>query len=99
MNTEIPKELNKWHATRQKGMRRFILVTGVISWGIPMFVVMTFVPLIRSENVLSLIDLFTSAIVWLLAGAFFGGTMWFIMEKRYQKHLTTQARDDNTNNL
>lgn len=83
----MPKDLQKWEVTRQKGKTRFVLVAGVLSWGVPMFAVMTFVVNRRPERPLTPLMILISAVVWLLGGACFGLAMWAITERRYRKHL------------
>ncbi|TBR40778.1 hypothetical protein EYV96_10065 [Dyella terrae] len=64
-------------------MLRYVLVSGLLMWGLPMFVVMTFV-ISRPQPPVAL-----SAILWSVGGVGFGVAMWFIQEHRYRK--ATQA--------
>jgi hypothetical protein len=52
MKTEMPKDLKKWGISRENGKKKFILVSGVLSWGMPMFIVMTFFVNRRQDDVL-----------------------------------------------
>ncbi|MBW7902464.1 MAG: hypothetical protein H3C26_13365 [Rhodocyclaceae bacterium] len=80
MNRE---ELEKWKVTRQKGMLRYVLVSGVLSYGFPMFVGMTFIlPFIRHQNIPSI---GLSAIIWTISGALFGWAIWLLQEHQYRK--------------
>ncbi len=65
-------------------MRRFVLVTGVLSWGVPMFFVMTFV--IGEPDIRPLL-IAVSALIWLLGGVLFGIVMWYILERQFRKTL------------
>ena len=88
MPDEMPKALKRWESTRQQGKLKFILLSGVLAWGMPMFFVMTFVvnrPSDHREQPWWLI--LVSAVIWAVGGACFGFTMWTISEKRYQKYL------------
>jgi hypothetical protein len=76
------KELAQWEKVRAKGRKRYILVTGVLSWGLPMFFAMTF---IVNRSRLSPGYIGFSIILWMLAGALFGAVMWHIFERRYRK--------------
>lgn len=83
----MPKELKKWETTRQAGKKKFILFSGVLAWGLPMFVVMTFIVNRRPEVVLSSAMILLSAAIWALGGALFGWLMWMMSERKYQKFL------------
>jgi hypothetical protein len=89
----MPKELKKWEVTRQKGRKTFILVNGVLSWGLPMFIVMTFFVHRRPDGVHSPWMILVSAILWALGGALFGWIMWRLSEKKYRKYLATLHRE------
>lgn len=74
-------ELERWARTRLQGMRRFVLFRGVLAYGVPMFVIMTFViphPKLSTTQ---------SAVLWLLTGVGYGVAMWLLQEHRYRKAL------------
>lgn len=77
-----PEQLEKWKETRQKGMLRFVLVNGVLAYGMFMFIVMTFVV---HRDKLSVNFICTSAIAWSIAGVLFGFFMWIIGERKFRK--------------
>ncbi|MGY1424505.1 hypothetical protein [Lysobacter sp. A289] len=77
-----PEQLEKWKETRQKGMLRFVLVNGVLAYGLIMFIVMTFVV---HRDKLSVNFVWISAIVWSIGGALFGVLMWIINERKFHK--------------
>jgi len=83
----MPRDLKNWELLRQKGKRRFILITGVLSYGLPMFVVMTFFVNRKSEVMPEPLRVAISLVIWLLGGAAFGFIMWKLNEGRYQKFL------------
>lgn len=76
------KGLQSWEITRATGMRRFVLMRGVLSYGLTMFVVMTFI-VHRSD--LSVRFIAISALLWLVGGALFGVLTWLSMERLYRK--------------
>ncbi len=72
-------ERDRWARTRMQGMRRFVLFSGVLAYGVPMFVIMTFlIPHPKLSGV-------QSALLWLLTGAVYGTLMWTVQEYRYRK--------------
>ena len=83
------KTHNAWEMTRQEGMRRFILVRGVLSWGLPMFVLMAGGPVFfafphPAEPTVSY--WLIQAAIWTLCGAIFGWSMWHHSERQFRKH-------------
>jgi hypothetical protein len=91
MNSEMPRDLQRWEGIRPKGRPRFVLVTGVLSYGAPMFVIMTFFVNRHPERPLTAAMIAVAAVIWGLGGAAFGLIMWKINESRYQKFLAKQA--------
>ena len=84
-------QFNKWKATRIKGKLHFILVRGVLSWGLPMFIFMAFINKPFANG-------FTSEaaiihyIVWSIAGVLFGVFIWHISERLYKKELACRKK-------
>jgi hypothetical protein len=77
------KERERWEKARQKGMAAYILVNGILTYGLTMFVVMTVA--LRHAR----LPLWESAVLWLVAGAFFGVATWLVQEHRYRKSADT----------
>ena len=90
MNTDMPQDLKKWEVARKKGKTRFILLSGVLAWGVPMFVIMTFFVNRRPETTLSIGMLAGSALVWAISGACFGWAIWTLSERRYRSFLESR---------
>jgi hypothetical protein len=94
MNPSVPKDIQRWEKVRRGGKWRFVLINGVVSWGVPMFVVMTFVVNRSPDRPLTPGLVGISAALWAFGGFSFGLVMWTISERRYQKHLATRATAD-----
>ena len=77
-----PVQLEKWKQTRQKGMLRYVLVNGVLAYGLIMFIVMTFVV---HRDKLSVNFVWISAAAWSIGGALFGVLMWMYGERKFRK--------------
>jgi hypothetical protein len=78
------KGMRNWEKARAGGMLRFVLLRGVLSYGLTMFVVMTF---IVHRDALSARFIAISALLWLVGGAVFGVLTWLLMERMYRRAL------------
>lgn len=76
------EQLEKWKDIRQKGMLRYVLVSGVLSYGLAMFIAMTFV---MQRDKLDAGFIVVSAIAWTIGGALFGVLTWFLQERQFRK--------------
>jgi hypothetical protein len=69
-----------------KGRRRFILIHGILLWGMPMFIVMTALTWFRGpiglEGVWLASWLIFSLGFWCIAGSLFGWFQWRKIERR-----------------
>jgi hypothetical protein len=84
-----PKDIIQWELQRAAGCTWYVLQRGVLGWGGPMFVVMTFV--VNRSTPTTPWWLLRSIVIWGLAGAGFGFTMWWMMERKYQKYLQSNT--------
>lgn len=86
----------RWSKIAKGGKTRFILLRGVVGWGLPMFVLMALVyPQVINTGTDSYNKnyLLMSAAIWLAGGYGFGWIMWHIGQKQYEAN----SRDtDNT---
>ena len=87
MKETMPKDLQRWEVTRQQGRLRFILLNGVLAWGVPMFVVMTFFVNFHGDKPRSAGMILLLAGVWALCGAGYGWGLWSAHERKYRKYL------------
>ena len=84
------KHFEKWSKTREKGRKNFILVNGLLAWGLPMFIVMTFIVNKPTDGHWSPVLILASAVIWALGGLGFGYFFWGSTERAYQKALAKQ---------
>lgn len=77
-------EIEKWKKIREKGRLRFILLTGILSYGVPLFVVLTYMN--PPKMPLSAVDLIITFLICAVAGgSAFGYILWSVQEMRYRK--------------
>lgn len=76
-----PKNLEHWKSVRQKGLLRYVLVHGVLMYGLPLFVVMTF---FVHRDKLATAFVAISAVLWTTGGVAFGLLTWWWWERRYR---------------
>lgn len=77
-----PASIRRWEAIRARGMGRYVLVNGMLAYGLPLFVLMTFV--VHRER-LGLRFVLVSAVAWALGGALFGWVMWHARDRLYRR--------------
>ena len=87
------KDFKNWQQRRKQGALRFTLVQGLLCWGIPMFIVMTFVvnDVFNEHGIIQWAQVFIGAVVWSIDGSLFGAFLWFVTEQQYQKALQKQS--------
>ncbi|MDO6426976.1 hypothetical protein Q4489_08140 [Thalassotalea sp. 1_MG-2023] len=85
------KQFKAWGATRSKGKLNFILISGVLSYGLPMFIMMAFVTKPYAEGFSSKAAII-HYIAWPVAGFLFGVTVWYITEYKYKKALASRTK-------
>jgi hypothetical protein len=79
-----PLSIQRWERIRAMGMRRYVLVHGVLLYGLPLFLVMTFV-VHRDHVALRPGLLLVLALAWSLGGAVFGWVMWHLRDRMYRR--------------
>jgi hypothetical protein len=76
---------DQWRKDSKMGRAHYILRTGVVSWGLPTFLLSTFVfPRFEDpERTMSLGSIVFSIITWGVAGYLFGAFLWRNNVKEY----------------
>ena len=85
------KNYEQWKETREKGRTKFIIQNGVLTYGVAMFVVMTFI-VNRNSDPHTAISILINLLIWLSAGFFFGLILWTVQEKSFKKD--SEKNDD-----
>lgn len=77
-----PRSIRQWERVRAQGLRRYVVVHGMLAYGLPLFLVMTFV--VHREH-LAWRFVLVSAAAWALGGALFGWVMWHARDRLYRR--------------
>ena len=86
----------QWETIRQKGMLRYILFNGVLSWGVPMYILIIFRGTMGRRNIFRPELLIGNAVLCLLAGVGKAFMEWNINEVNYESknvHLKKDGGD------
>jgi membrane associated rhomboid family serine protease len=78
-------EKENWESTRKKGFLNFLLVRGILFFGLTFTVVQMVIKLISGDT----INFIASIISGLIGGLIYGTSMWYFAEKRFKKENTT----------
>lgn len=83
-----PNEISDWESKRARGMTKFVLVEGVLKWGVVSLILF----LIFSHQSITLktphpqIHMLQTAIIWLGLALFYGATLWHFTNKSFFKN-------------
>lgn len=81
------RELAAWQQAQQQGFAKFVLINGVLSWGLPMLIIIGYFNNILSASTSGIV---LHCVIWFSAGGLFGMVLWWISKYRYEKHLKTK---------
>jgi len=87
-------QAERWRATRERGIRSYVLKTGVLAWGLAMFLYLTLQSL-RQPNPLTFIFLVDLPLC-VFGGVLFGLGTWYATEWQYKRYLAKQTNDSAT---
>jgi hypothetical protein len=89
-----PRSIQQWERIRARGLRRYVLVHGMLAYGLPLFLLMTFV--VHREHLAPRVVL-VSAVAWAIGGAVFGWVMWHARDRLYRRlaaHFGVEGPED-----
>jgi hypothetical protein len=81
------KQVQSWERTRNRGGLFFVTIHGVLGFGGIAFILSLCADAFLFHNEVSYHLIARLAIQWVLSGFFWGGIMWHVTEKNYQKTL------------
>jgi hypothetical protein len=82
----------KWEAIRTKGLLRFILLRGVLGWGLGCAAFLTVFHLV-SESHFTAADIALPFVVFPVGGVLFGYLIWNQAEATYRAYLSRRELD------
>ena len=85
------KTHERWAVTRAQGKNKFILVNGVLAWGLPMFVVMALMPILSGKATASPSYFAVMIPLWAVAGLCFGWGTWALSERLFRRAEVQQG--------
>lgn len=81
-----PDPITRWAQVRRQGMVRFVLVRGVLGWGLTTALIYSLLMWgIAGANPRVLLPL--SLLLFPLGGLLWGAAMWWLLERKYRRHL------------
>lgn len=88
---------SKWEKVRSRGKRHFVLIRGVLGWGLVMFLFMTVFSHFQktgfkapSFDDISITIIVINAVIWPIAGFVWGACTWSITDKSYLKYIRNE---------
>ncbi|MEQ8690549.1 MAG: hypothetical protein RIC89_06890 [Pseudomonadales bacterium] len=83
--------VNAWYRDAQLGKTKYIWVKGVFTWGLIMFIILTFVqPLIQGQPLFDLQRILVGIVVLGIGGYLFGWFVWHSNSKKYGMEPTKE---------
>ncbi len=82
------EQLDAWRDTRKHGAFKFVLIKGVLGWGLPMLLLMALIKQPFADGIFSKTAM-VHFVVWPLGGLIVGTLMWGITEHRFRKALAS----------
>lgn len=80
----------KWKNQKQAGIVKFILIEGVVKWGI--FSTLTFLSLALTGEEFGSKEIVTTCLIWLIASIVYGYSLWYGTSLAYNEKLKTRKR-------
>ncbi|MDO6428090.1 hypothetical protein Q4489_13805 [Thalassotalea sp. 1_MG-2023] len=82
--------IDKWKRQKQAGIVKFILVEGVIKWGI--FSALIFLSITLTGKEFGSKEVVTTCLIWLVASIVYGYSHWYGTSLAYTKQLKVRQQ-------
>ena len=70
-----------WIAIRERGLLRFVLLNGILKWGLSVAVLWSLVVLLAGDGIG--LGIGTAFVIFPVLGALFGALLWMILDRKY----------------
>lgn len=95
-NTAVAKRMTTWATTRKNGKWHFVLVRGVLGFGLPVFLGTSCVPVLRHRVQPTLQYFVPQILIFALSGILFGILIWHFSERQFRKQGEDQGAEPAT---
>jgi hypothetical protein len=80
--------ITKWEYKKQAGIFKFILVEGVVKWGVFSTFIFLSITFFGKEFVLK--EAVTTCLIWLIASVVYGFSLWYGTSLSYEKQIKSR---------
>ena len=82
-------EFKNWRKARKQGLLKYSFFNGFLAWGVPMFVIMTFIvnDAFDAKGNLNWAHVKIGIVAWTIGGFLFGFFIWFWSERKFNAEL------------
>ncbi|MBN7821196.1 hypothetical protein [Bowmanella yangjiangensis] len=77
-------EIRQWQDIQEKGLLRFILLEGLIKWGLLSFAI--FMTILITTQDISPADIPLIALIWAIVACLYGYSIWLGTQLSYNRH-------------
>lgn len=87
--------MDRWAVMRQKGMRRYVIKNGLITWTLMtslIYILLLGVSLKFQFTSEIMVQVAAAVFFFAIGGVMFGMATWYLSESRYKRHLAEKER-------
>ena len=77
--------ISKWERQKQEGIVKFVLIEGVVKWGV--FSTLIFLSMLITGKELGQEEIVTTCLIWLVASIIYGFSLWHGTSLAHNEHL------------
>jgi hypothetical protein len=77
--------ISKWERQKQEGIVKFVLLEGLVKWGI--FSTVIFLSMTITGKEFRQEELVTKSLIWFVASIIYGSSLWYGTSLAFKEHL------------